>query len=172
MKLIFLDIDGVLNSESSQMEFGRHYLNDIPAKKHVKELDRIVQATGAHIVISSTWRRSVDCHVMGMLLYAQGLTLDSCGVVQGSTPILYVEDNPHKAEVIRGIEIKYYMDHLNDDITRPFKTYKKLVTIDNYVILDDDSDMLPEQMKHFVQTNSKEGLTPEKADEAIRILNG
>ncbi len=41
----------------------------------------------------------------------------------------------------------------------------------NYVILDDDSDMLYNQREHFVKTSWQKGLSVEMADEAIQILN-
>lgn len=56
MRVIFLDIDGVLNSR----EFFRNRpltqgLNEIDEEK-VKLLQQIVQATNAKIVLTSTWR--------------------------------------------------------------------------------------------------------------------
>ena len=70
----------------------------------------------------------------------------------------------------RGNEIKYYLDR------HP---------ADNYVILDDDSYMLDEQLKHFIQTcgdkintpnlyisNEGSGLTDKVMNKAIEILNG
>lgn len=44
--------------------------------------------------------------------------------------------------------------------------------IDRYVIVDDDSDFLPSQMKYFVQTDGRVGLTMENAEKIIEILNG
>jgi hypothetical protein len=39
-----------------------------------------------------------------------------------------------------------------------------------YIIVDDDSDMLPEQKPYFIQTETEVGLTPEKADEIICLF--
>jgi hypothetical protein len=41
----------------------------------------------------------------------------------------------------------------------------------NYVILDDNSDMLPDQKNNFINTSPFVGLTSHDAEEAIRILN-
>jgi hypothetical protein len=41
----------------------------------------------------------------------------------------------------------------------------------NYVIIDDDADMLEEQLPYFIQTRFMVGLTKENVKEAINILN-
>ena len=43
--------------------------------------------------------------------------------------------------------------------------------VNNYVIIDDMDDMLPEQNQHFVWTNEEFGLTEGDAAQAIMILN-
>ena len=53
MKVIFLDIDGVLNCQSSQSSC--HGMMGIDDDK-VKKLKEIVKATGAKIVLTSTWK--------------------------------------------------------------------------------------------------------------------
>ena len=55
MKIIFLDIDGVLNSRIYDRKRNRDELTDIDETRLplVKEL---VAATGAKIVLSSSWR--------------------------------------------------------------------------------------------------------------------
>lgn len=50
MKIIFLDVDGVLNSDNSKSRLPL-------SKKLLKNLREIVKATNARIVVSSTWRR-------------------------------------------------------------------------------------------------------------------
>lgn len=56
MRVIFLDIDGVLNSkEFFQNRQPTQELNEIDEEK-VKLLQQIVQATNAKIVLTSTWR--------------------------------------------------------------------------------------------------------------------
>ena len=43
--------------------------------------------------------------------------------------------------------------------------------IENYVIIDDDSDMWDSQLYHFVQTNFEDGITETEANRAIKVLN-
>ena len=50
MGVIFLDIDGVLNSKQDRFSW------DIETDIHFIRLKRIVEKTGAQIVLSSSWR--------------------------------------------------------------------------------------------------------------------
>jgi HAD domain in Swiss Army Knife RNA repair proteins len=59
MKVLFLDIDGVLNSEEYALSLGKGGMLGINPES-VKILDRIIDETGAKIVISSSWRGSSD----------------------------------------------------------------------------------------------------------------
>ena len=43
--------------------------------------------------------------------------------------------------------------------------------IENYAILDDDSDMLPEQMSHFFLVDGWFGLTPNHLYRINRLFN-
>ena len=43
--------------------------------------------------------------------------------------------------------------------------------IESYVILDDDSDMLPDQMNNFIRVDANIGLTYSDVCKAIKILN-
>jgi hypothetical protein len=163
MKVIFLDIDGVLNTEV----FVRAYFgilkrlgkDRIEAKAQAKSelrdefgitfdpmatdmLDLIIKETGAKIVISSTWRAS-GLRVMQTMWEMRDLP----GEVIDVTPRL---NTP------RGEEIAEW---LRENL------------VDSYVILDDDKDMLPEQELHFVQTDGQYGLTRKDALKCIDILN-
>ena len=52
MKVVFLDIDGVLNDAATIMESEK----DLPTKDHLDCLKTIIDATDAKIILSSTWR--------------------------------------------------------------------------------------------------------------------
>ena len=60
-KIIFLDVDGVLNNGSWAMEMYdkgiRTYRDDILYEPALERLKRIVDATNAYIVVSSSWRQ-------------------------------------------------------------------------------------------------------------------
>ena len=53
MKVIFLDIDGVLNCKSTPNPRKFPYIVD---PKLLKRFKRLLQRTGAKVVLSSTWR--------------------------------------------------------------------------------------------------------------------
>lgn len=166
MKVIFLDIDGVLNvevftraihyvagkttidlSKCDHDEFG-----DIFCPTAVSRLEWIIEDTGAKIVISSTWRHS-GLEVMQQMWKARNLP----GEVIDITPMDRGGNNlPFKERAERGNQIKEWLDK------NP---------VESYVIFDDDDDMLPEQEDNFVQTDSMYGITNELAEKAIQILN-
>ena len=56
MKIIFLDIDGVLNSEMYEWSRGEDRADNRIDLSRVRLLKDIVSATDAKIVLSSTWR--------------------------------------------------------------------------------------------------------------------
>lgn len=62
MKVIFLDIDGVMNDEAAFMSWkdnpDKESAGDLPTDKHMMQLKTIVAKTGAVIVLSSSWRCS------------------------------------------------------------------------------------------------------------------
>ena len=54
MKVIFLDVDGVLNTIDSVMQFGMDQIDD----ERVQLVAKIVHETDAKIVLSSSWRQN------------------------------------------------------------------------------------------------------------------
>lgn len=144
MKIIFLDFDGVLSHYNSGY-------NIDPEK--VELLLKIVEETGAKIVISSSWRYNtveLTKKKLGDLSFFEH-TIDV-------TPRLtYVVDGGYHS-VPRGEEIKCWL--------------KKHKNIDNYVILDDEvNDMLFYQKDHIVETDMYTGLSEKHVKQAIKILN-
>lgn len=152
LNVIFLDFDGVLNIPPY---IGRDNFGHIFNNSCIHNLDTIIKKTGAKIVISSTWRMD-GIEVMKEMWVKRNLP----GEVIGCTPKTYVENITESGLILvhstRGAEIQEYID-IND--------------IENYCIIDDDSDMLPSQMDNFVKCNFKTGLTKSLADLAIDILN-
>jgi len=152
MKLIFLDIDGVLNNRTTcdRIDIDPANPYDIIDPVNVKALNRVTDATGAWIVVSSTWRfRYPARSMMQIVLGAKGVT----GMVEGTTPKLADMD------ATRGDEIKAWFDGHPDwkDAT--------------FIVIDDDSDIAPFQDR-FVRTSFETGLTGEDADRAIAMLGG
>lgn len=155
MKLIFLDVDGVLNCHYTETAI-LGYIGIDP--ELVKQLKRIVDATGAKIILISSWKDflSEDCkegaHIMGDYLLER-LRKEH----------LYIYGKVDCNTCNRGSKISEYLAGRKG--------------IDGFVILDDtDSDYLESGMKdHHVQTDMHSvhgGLQEEHVKRAIRILNG
>ena len=179
MKIIFLDIDGVLNViGQGHDEYGQLF------HKHFEDnLKRIIDETSAKIVISSSWRKA-GLDVMKKMWAKRNLP----GEVIDTTPGLYVFKNTTNIRffngqreqkklpkfkgysVPRGSEIEYW---LSDNSGKHI--------IESYVILDDDTDFLLSQNNKFVQCSGNlddedcidcgYGLTKNCTDKAIKILN-
>ena len=163
-RIIFLDIDGVLNTKwwYSQMN------GNTPKDKYgytfdprsVANLKKILDETGAEIVISSSWK-SFGLSELEEMWQDRGLP----GKLIGTTPNSVSDEMLLNADLdhmeifsIRGMEIKEWLD----------KHGKK---VSHYVIIDDMDNFLPEQKSHFVQTDPEVGITEEDANMAIKILN-
>jgi len=154
IKLIFLDIDGVLDTYKTRYQLDPELM---------KRLGFLLETTGAKIVVSSSWR-AMD--VAGTIEFMTDPDNPSVGShpfpytdkIIGVTPILFsIIDGDIDRPATRGEEIAAYL---------------KANPCDKYVILDDDRDMLPEQWEHFVPVNDEFGLTDENVQKAVTILEG
>jgi hypothetical protein len=151
VKIIFLDMDGVLCTTRSHLAQGHD-----PAIWHQSALDRegvgllnlLCEEVGdVQYVLSSTWRRDYSKEWMESHLREFGWK-----------GVFHDDWKTHFLNTIRGIEIE---DWLNRHITE----------WDTFVILDDNSDMTPEQKeKYFVQTDAHNGIMFEHWQKARAIL--
>lgn len=144
MKVIFLDIDGVLNSSRTCLAFGgfpHSFEND-----HLSRFDRvaltlirrIAKAAGAKFVLSSSWRILHELEEV-----AQGLDL----------PII---DKTPSLAGNRGQEIQHWLNQHPE--------------VESYAIIDDDSDMLESQKPYFVHTMHSDGFMWKDAERLAEIL--
>ena len=66
-KVLFLDVDGVLNNGgwafTMHQQGVRVYRDDLLYEPSLVQLRRVVQATGALIVVSSAWRQIPTCYL-------------------------------------------------------------------------------------------------------------
>lgn len=174
MKVIFLDIDGVLNTEcyieafwdickraelsrpeaaSLRLEMLRDDFGNVFCPIACRRLAWIIELTGAKIVISSTWRMSGLSVMKGMWKHRSlpGEVIDCTPITKGRSSLSFSE------RLERGNEIKQWLSEHPE--------------VESYVIFDDDNDMLPEQMENFIQTDEVYGITLKDAEKAIQILN-
>lgn len=163
MKVLFLDIDGVLNSSqhfkrttelrqktSKQgMDFrDSEWLTNIDqvCVNHLKHL--MSKVPDLHIVISSTWRKTHPITLLKKNL-SEMLNVNSDRIL-GITPVLW------KNGEVRGDEIQAWLNE-HPDVSR-------------FAIVDDDSDMAHLQ-SHLFKTTWEKGLQFEHVSKIEEFLN-
>ena len=167
-KIIFLDFDGVLNTEyhQRQLQFeGKKWQDKHGASfdpEAVKQLQAIVDKTHADIVIESSWKY-LGLEAMQDMWKDRQLP----GKVIGITPSA-ISDNillSTDLDVLdssmlhcKGAEIASWL-------------YDNNIRDTPYAIIDDEYVILESQLPHLVLTNPYDGLTEELAMRAINILN-
>ena len=165
IKLIFLDIDGVLNtsdyqaclhilcrSKHPQEEINKGKLMPYYTRDHygqlfnpmcVKFLEALLRNTGAKIVISSTWRMEGLSKMRDMWKGRHYF-----GEIIGITPV-------SKGRV-RGLEIAEFLGNFEGDV-------------ESYVIIDDDSADI-HQKERLCKCNNRTGFGYKEYWEALKIL--
>lgn len=153
MNVIFLDIDGVLNSENYVKKCGDAWTGDQLDPEAIARLNKLTTLGNASIVVSSSWRiipgGVMSSHDMASLLNQHGVVAPIIGV----TP--YLDSD-------RAIEIDFWLqDHPE---------------VKNFVILDDDrleakcDSEDPYLNDRFVRTTWWTGLQDQHVERALKIL--
>ena len=145
-KVLFLDIDGVLNTQKTVLLYGTVYARTPRAAKLLDPyasvfLQRLTQH-GIQIVLSSTWRLGIRSPKE----LAEVFDFPVCDV----TPSWLFP------QAIRGDEVQAWLDE------PPQTTH--------YCIVDDDCDFLSHQLPFFVQTQDQEGLTFAAMTQICKVL--
>lgn len=146
MKVLFLDIDGVLNTHKTRLLHGDVFINTVGVKDKLDPYGSLfikrLSQYGIQIVLSSVWRS-------GVRFVEEKEKAFSFPIID-RTPWYPFPGS------IRGDEIKLWLD-AHPEVT-------------HYCIVDDDSDMLEEQKPFFVQTKHQEGITFEDMEKICKIL--
>ena len=118
-------------------------------------LDKLVDATDAKIVISSSWRHIWPWHEIAEMFGDAGFKNQHAIIDQTGN-----SKNGH-----RGSEIKAWLalDQERQVVGQEQTT--------SYVILDDSTDFDTDQMQFFVNTNPQTGIKPRDVQKAISILS-
>lgn len=156
IRLVFLDFDGVLNSGTYQRTVAAGLTDAEFVTRSSKLLDAdavekvncLLAATGARVVVSSTWRIGMTVPEVQALLEERGFA----GVVCGLTPQLHVE---------RGTEIQAWLEER--------RTHPEHAGGVRFVILDDGE--MGELSPHHVKTDFEVGLTDADCARAIELLS-
>jgi hypothetical protein len=157
-KILFLDIDGVLASFDFLIKNGGK--SGFIERNKVALLNKL-KPYGVEVVISSSWGYNKD-------------TVDeliSCGL---ELPIISGTDHFSNDWLCRGNEIAKWIVSIFDNYSvftgKPY-IYEGYKGEDyEYVILDDDVDILMCQKDNFVNVSRKTGITEEDIEKIINIL--
>jgi len=155
MNIVFLDIDGVLNSELyfEKLHKARTEAEhtDVWGEYPYSEMDeRAVEmlnslAKDCKFVISSCWRGMIN-PTCEEVLRSKGFV----GEIIGQTEHL-------PDWTVRGNEVSKWIGDKRGELKLPYP-------LESYVIIDDDNDFLMEQQPHLFQTDAYCGLTPYTLD--------
>jgi hypothetical protein len=167
-KYIFLDIDGVLATPKSIEGVGGEWKIEDEKQELLKH---IIDSTGAKIVLSSSWRKW-DLETTIEFMKQEGFWFYDLIIGVTIRAYQYIDRTKKiHLSIPRGVEIYQWIDtNIHSDNGKNWER-KKLGLDYQYVILDDDCDMLYVQRNNFVNTNSTLGLTKDESNKAIEILN-
>ncbi len=163
-KVIFLDIDGVLNSnfwnDSHQREISDGTLID---EEKIKLLACLVKKTNSKIILHSGWRTWFDSELMPLRIEAKKVTqlVEKERLrTDGITPDITTEEirKTKKFSLVKADEILLWLK-LNNDVT-------------NWVVLDDLDLHNIQVAQHQVKPDQTVGLTAQDVERAVTILLG
>lgn len=162
MRIIFLDIDGVVNTSANKWETGRVRFRGkrcIPTNREPKrvlaKLIKWMLENDVYFVMSTSWGRSSVAEDWNKILRSYGVKKD---LVVSRTPL------HHKG--MRGLEILEWLEKWNADEVKKHGNER----VENYVVVDDDvKDIIPyiRPKSCIIHTDVRKGLT-EKDFEKIK----
>ena len=158
--IIFLDIDGVLNSDKHAEKYSLEEWKELPyLERHfdsyaIELVNYICDKASAQVVILSTWRYGRTVEQLQDLLNSRGGTFK------------VIDKIPEYDIRYRGYEIDAWIsrNRSEDENGNCFEFF-------NYAILDDDiGDMLIKQKDNIFEIDRHTGITKEDADKIIAHL--
>ena len=163
MNIIFLDVDGVLNSKpyfESIKVVGGLSVSDY----HLQQLAKIYHTCNAKIVLSSSWRclnDPSDIHVYRMYQYL----LDELARYD-----MEIMDHTPNLKSNRPLEIKTWLDSREDKEQINFVSLDDDFPAEEYAAYGIESCLV--QTKFFCKTEEEGGLQLRHVEQAIKILTG
>lgn len=161
-KLLFLDVDGVLNPTINiimRKRKGEPTISDkiiLPGDK-IYRLKKIVDSTNASIVVSSSWRIGYNRHTM-----TPSPAIINLRNQLANYSIRISDWTPLHRDRNRGNEIKEYLDNFA----------MRNGYFPKYIIIDDDiGDLLYHHKGHIIHTTTRLGLQDEHVNIAVNLLN-
>ena len=150
MKIIFLDIDYVVNCMSTKERAPSGVVG--VEQRLIAYIKEIVDATGAKIVLSSTWRKDWAFNLLN------GKDWDYLREEFAKQNLYFFDYTPIRSDSHRGREIKEWLESTDYNVR-------------SYVIIDDEIfDIKDLHEGHMVQTSFNDGINPYAVKMAIEIL--
>lgn len=161
MKVLFLDVDGCLNgSEPNPGQRGCTIWREC-----VAHLNRVVQATGCRIVLSSTWRQ----HVVQpdyMTLKGFGFLLRTHGL-GGGTGVVFSQTAP---DLSPSADLEHDIEERSRQCRAWVESHRERYRVTAYAAVDDEDHGFIRQGIPFVRTDPRFGLLEADADKLIAAL--
>ncbi len=149
VKILFLDVDGVLNGAN----IGYGGVDDAL----LFLLKTIIDETHCKIVLSTTWRLNQTARRLLLHFMKANGNINVDDIIIG--------DTPNMRHTNRAIEIETFLQS---------KQFRSLYSVTQWCALDDLNlyRYYPILMKHhFVRTNYKTGMTSKDAHKVVKLLN-
>jgi hypothetical protein len=163
IKAVFLDFDGVLNSHAYFKSDPNNEDTEEGAldPKAIVKLNKLIAATGAKVVVSSSWRYGRSVERLTELLVKRGFVGEVIGKTADCVEVKHVDE-------ISAHEHALYVAHARGDEIQEW--LNKHPEVKSFVVLDDDSDMTT--VKHRLVKTSLflGGLLDHHVEEAIKML--
>lgn len=153
LRLIFLDIDGVLNTERhiSKLRVAKQPCSDLYGPlfdpEAVENLREIIEKTHAKIVVTSSWRYIYGLEGLKEIWAYRKLPGKLFGVVK-------MDGSGTRGEEVENFVTDLFGDSAND-----------------YLILDDECEYSDNQLQRFIKVNPIRGIDSADVEKAIEILN-
>ena len=176
-KIIFLDIDGVLNNAKS--DISELFIIE---KELLRILKKVIIVTNAVLVLSSTWRYTEETRtkVINFLKSEHIPSFISCtpnlGINRTDEIICWLQDNTDFNEgQLQDAVIETRTSTGEADLPHSLYTLKYQMHVTHWIAID-DMDLTEEGnvvhiVNRFIHVNKKVGLTEKDADLAIALLN-
>jgi hypothetical protein len=143
MKVLFLDIDGVLNGLGCFTQPNAHWIEP----DCVNVLNRVIKDTDCKLVLSSSWRYQIHygaCTLQGFEYLLRSHRINAYQRLMGYTA------TDEMCKTTRGEQITYWLN-----------TRGRELGVERYVVVDDLDLGITDEGHPFVQPNGGWGLTRE-----------
>lgn len=144
MKVLFLDIDGVLNSQKVFENWTSDSTRTVICPVMVERINRVIAATDCRIVISSSWR----------FMWEMGELMDILGL-HGLWASFIIDQTPR-------------LDRRDEEILAWLKEHPE---VSKFAVVDDDGFDLTNLTDNLVQTEWEHGIQDDHVDRLIHLLS-